>query len=196
MFYDLNLAGLREQSLRLAKRIEETGYKPQHVLYIERAGLLVGQEIAHYFDCGISGIYSSRCGHFIKSKAKSVLRCLPRSVSHLLRDIECKSNIHAVKKQRKVHVDGELPPKGKPLLIVDDAIDTGHTLKAVLDFLRANRYSREEIKTGVLTTTGSAPACKADVSLFEDVLFTFPWSYDSREYNVTWKIYTELKAAL
>ncbi len=193
---DINLFKLKEYSNKLAQKVQETGYEPDHVLYIERAGLLVAHEIAKHFDCPISGIYSSRSGTSIKSKVKFILRYLPRAVTHLLRNIEIKSNVHGAMNERNVYIESRFPPRGKNILIVDDAIDTGFSLKAVLDFLKPRGYLREHIKIAVLTTTQNEPVCSADVSLFEQVSFAFPWSYDSREYNESRKLYKDLKASL
>ena len=190
---DIGLSKLTEYSLMLAKKVDESGYVPDHVLYVERVGLFAGHEIARCFGCSISGILSSRSGTSFKSKAKVFLRYLPRPVTHFLRKFELKSNIHGVKKERNVGVENELPPKGKKLLVVDDAVDTGFSLKAVYDFLLAHGYERDEIRTAVLTTTQEDPVWRPDISLFEQVTFAFPWSYDSREYKASWELYDHLK---
>lgn len=190
---DIGLSKLADYSVMLAEKVGEAGYVPEHVLYVERVGLFPGHEIANHFNCGISGILSSRSGTSLKFKAKVFLRYLPRPVTHLLRNFEVKSNIHGVKKDRNVGVEGKLPPKGKKLLIVDDAVDTGYSLKAVYDFLITHGYEREEVRTAVLTTTQENPVCRPDISLFERVTFAFPWSYDSTEYNASWELYEHLK---
>lgn len=195
-FEDVSLTKLRNYSHKLALKVNDSGYVPDHVLYVERAGLLVGYEIAGFFNCTISGIYSSRSGHSLKSKARIILRYLPRAVTHLLRDIEFKSKVHTIKNERSVYIESELPPKGKNILLVDDAIDTGYSLKAVLDFLIAKGYRRDHIKTAVLTTTQNDVICRADISLFDQVSFAFPWSYDSKEYDRTWKLYETIKASM
>lgn len=193
---DVSLAKLRSYSRKLALKINENGYVPNHVLYVERAGLLVGYEVAEFFNCTMSGICSSRSGHSLKSKAKIILRYLPRTITHLLRNIEFKSKVHTIKRERSVYIESQLPPKEKNILLVDDAIDTGYSLKAVLDFLITKGYRRRDIKTAVLTTTQNNVICKADISLFDQVSFAFPWSYDSKEYDQAWKLYETIKASM
>ena len=193
---DVNLDALKKHSYKLAQKVRESGYVPEHVLYVERAGLFVAYEVAKYFDCGISGIYASRSGTSVKSKAKIILRYLPKTVTDVLRNIEVRSNIHVIKKDRHVYIERQYPANGKKILIVDDAIDTGYSLNAVLNFLKNNCHDRRQIKIAVLTTTRSDPKCRADISLFEQVSFAFPWSYTSKEYNQTWSLYEKLKASL
>ena len=193
---DVSIAELRNYSHELALKIKESGYVPNHVLCVERAGLLVGYEIASFFNCTMSGIYSSRSGHSLKSRAKIILRYLPRTITHLLRNIEFKSKVHEIKKDRHVYIENQLPPKGNKILLVDDAIDTGYSLKAVLDFLIAKGYCKDDIKIAVLTTTQNDVICRADISLFDHVSFAFPWSYDSKEYDRTWKLYETIKSSM
>ena len=193
---DINLGQIAEYSLHLAHKVNNSGWVPDHILYVERAGLFIGHAVSNYFDCSISGIYCGRTGTFLKSRMKIVLRLLPRAVTHLLRKIEIKSNIHSIYEERKVYIDGLYPPQDKNLLIVDDAIDTGYSAKEILSFLLAKGYHPDKLKIAVLTNTYRNPTCRADISLFDQVKFAFPWSYDSREYNRAWKLYDEYKSSI
>lgn len=193
---DVDLTGLGKMSRDLAKTVQKSGFKPEHILYVERAGLLVGFEMAAFFGCGISGILSRRSGSSAKSKIKLILRLLPRFVTHFLRRLELKSNIHGVKKERRISCENEMPPRGKRILLVDDALDTGHSLVAVLDFLMAHGYRRKDIRVAVLTTTGTTPVLRADFSLLDQVVCAFPWSYDSRQYTETQGVYRTEKYVL
>lgn len=192
---DVSLAELKNYSQKLVSKITKSGYTPDHILYVERAGLFVGYEMKKIYDCTISGVYASRGGGSLKSTIKIILRYLPRSVTHLLRKFEAKSQIHNFKKSRNVYIEKIYPPKAQSILIVDDAIDTGSTLLHVLNFLENKGYNRNCIKIAVITATQNNPVCKADFSLFHKVLFAFPWSYDSKEYDQAWKLYRELKSS-
>jgi hypoxanthine phosphoribosyltransferase len=180
----------------LARKVGGSGWMPEHILYVERAGLFIGYVLSRHFDCSISGIYCYRSGRFLKSNIKFILRLLPRAVTHLLREMEIKSHIHAIKDGRKVYIQNGYPPEGKKLLIVDDAIDTGHSAKEILRFLLNRGYQKDYIKIGVLTSTYKESTCQADISLFNQVKFAFPWSYDSREYSQAWKLYHEYKSSI
>ena len=193
---DISLSQIKDYSFRLAYKVSSSGWMPDHILYVERAGLFVGHAVSNYFDCSISGIYCRRTGTFLKSKMKIFFRLLPRAMTHLLRKIEIKSNIHSIKEERQVYIEGPYPPQDKNLLIVDDAIDTGYSAENILSFLLGSGYHKEQIKIAVLTNTYKNSACRADISLFDQVNFAFPWSYDSRDYNRAWKLYNEYKSSI
>lgn len=190
---DVDLDELKNMSLRLAKDMENRGFTPEHILYIERAGLLIGFEMAAYFGCSISGIHSKRYGSSAKSLVKPILKRLPRFLTHMLRQLELKSNIHHVKKERQVFCEHEMPPRDKSILVVDDALDTGHSLVAVLDFLKNQGYDPSNIKTAVLTVTGKDQVLRPDFTLLEGIACAFPWSYDSRQYEETKGVYNTQK---
>ena len=193
---DISLDELETFSLRLAQEIRQSKWIPDHILYVERAGLFVGHTISIYFDCGLSGISCSRSGSLIKSRMEKYLRKLPRVVTHLLRNIEIKSNIHSIYNARRVCIKDKYPPRDKNLLIIDDAIDTGFSAKNILKFMVENGYIKDQIRMAVLTSTQKDPVCRADFSLFRQAKFAFPWSYDSREYHKAWSLYDDYKAAI
>ena len=163
------------------------------MLYVERAGLFLGFLIAKQLKCSISGIYSRRNYDSVKNKSKKILRQLPRFITHLLREIELNSSLHFIKRKRFVHINQGYPPTNKNILIVDDAIDTGVTLQTVQDFLLLKGYTRDHLRTAVLTTTSKNSQFKADICLFKQKVFAYPWSYDSVNYNEAQEIYRKLK---
>jgi len=68
----VNLEKLNVFSNKIAKEVKNSDFNPEHVLYIERAGLFIAPEIANILNCNISGIYASRCGSSLKSKLKVI----------------------------------------------------------------------------------------------------------------------------
>ena len=68
----------------------------------------------------------------------------------------------------------------RSILIVDDAVDSGKTLKTIVDEVR-KKYLTAEIKTAVITVTTKQPIILPDYYLFYNhTLIRFPWSADSR----------------
>ena len=190
---DVDLELLQRMSRQLANRISETGYHPDHIIYIERAGALPGFEMALFFRCSITGLSAKRSGTSFKSQVKLILRFLPRFVTHFLRRLEIGSSIHDANKTRVISCSVPLPARNKKILLVDDAIDTGHSLDAVLSYLQERGFERKNIKIAVLTTTGADPVVPADFTLLDQVICAFPWSYDSREHKQTLKMIEAIK---
>ena len=192
----LNFEDIRLYSRQLSTKIQHLGITVDHILYVEKAGLFLGFLIAKHIDCPISGIYSRRRYDSIKKRSKIFIRQLPRFLTNLLRQIELHSSLHRIKKNRCVHISSIYPPHNQNILIVDDAIDTGVTLQSVHNFLIFNGYDPNHLKTAVLTTTSKYSFFKADISLFEQRAFAYPWSYDSNEYSKAQHIYEKYKSAI
>lgn len=64
------------------------------------------------------------------------------------------------------------------ILIVDDALDTGATLRAV-HALVSSLAPTADVRSAVLVTTTKTPLIKATNSLYTNVLCRFPWSHDA-----------------
>ena len=67
----------------------------------------------------------------------------------------------------------------RKILLVDDCIDTGYTLKLIKEFIEKH-YPGNEIKIAVVTTAHRHPVIKADFQLYKRVLIRFPWAYDAK----------------
>ena len=190
---DVDLTLLQKMSRELANDISKTGYSPDHIIYIERAGAMPGFEMALFFNSSISGISAKRSGTSFKSKVKFILRFLPRFVTHFLRRLEIGSSIHDTNKMRVVNCPDPLPTRDKKILLIDDALDTGHSIGAVLNYLTQKGFKKDNIKIAVLTTTGPDPVVSADFTLLDQVICAFPWSYDSRHHKHTMKMIQTVK---
>ncbi len=119
---------------------------------------------------------------------KTVLRFLPYAITDRLRMIE-----HKKLMKQPVNEAQEFTPdaaelstlrgflqarKNSKILIVDDAVDSGATMKAVLDLLDKEADPSCIIKTAAITVTTDNPIIKPDYALYNHVLFRFPWSFD------------------
>ncbi|MBC7799187.1 MAG: hypothetical protein H7Z10_01075, partial [Gemmatimonadaceae bacterium] len=65
------------------------------------------------------------------------------------------------------------------VLIVDDAVDSGATLAAVLAEVRRLAPPGARIETAAITVTTAAPIATPDHALFNRQLCRFPWSMDA-----------------
>ena len=64
------------------------------------------------------------------------------------------------------------------ILIVDDAVDSGYTLKAVLDKVKENVKNESKIFSLAAVVTNKEACIWPDYTLYSDVLIRFPWSLD------------------
>ena len=193
---DVDLKDLDQMSLALGRKITADGFKPDHILYVERAGLLIGNVLAEYFKVGLSDITCQRMGTSAKSGIKGVLRWLPRWATHLLRRLELFSSMHKARSERHVTWNRALPLAGKKILVVDDAVDTGYSLRAIMQYLLAYGLSQKNIRIAVLTTTGKDLCITPEYSLVKNTICAFPWSYDAPQFYETREKMADLRAQI
>ena len=119
---------------------------------------------------------------------KKILRLLPYTITDYLRILEHKLlNFKSATEQQSFspNIDELSTLRGAlrarencKILIVDDAIDSGATMKAVLDVVRAEANSACIIKTATITVTTDSPIIQPDYTLYRHVLCRLPWSFD------------------
>ena len=129
--------------------------------------------------------------HRATTKAKdaaglSFLRHLPLCLLNAMRIIEARM-LRYVKRKKGGSVN--IPPKltelaksdSKVILIVDDAIDSGHTIHSICEAIRACNHN-VRIKIAAITTTTPDPAVTADFCLYNNqTLIRFPWARDAKQ---------------
>ena len=71
-----------------------------------------------------------------------------------------------------------LPP-GSKVVAVDDAVDSGATLAAVMDFAQKAAPAGVTVHSAAITVTTDKPISNPDITLFHGVLCRFPWSFDA-----------------
>lgn len=73
--------------------------------------------------------------------------------------------------------------KASKILIIDDAIDSGATISAVLNVVNA-LAPQAIVKTAVLTVSTTHPLLQPDFTLYNNsTLIRFPWSMDMKTYH-------------
>ena len=190
----LSLKSLKEESLKLAQIVGKD-YKPDLVVYIARGGYLIGKDIADYFHVPCVGIYAERRGGGLKEKISPFLRILPGFLKKILRKIELKSGIHNVDKERNVYWDSNdfaniEKIKINHILLVDDSVDTGHSMYQVKEKLTEDFGNNSTIKTVAINVWDtSLSICKTDYYIYRNTIITSPMSKDSEEYPIFEELY-------
>lgn len=168
---------------------------PDLLVGIRTGGLVVAESMAraapHYPP--VLPLTSRRAGTGTKSQLRglpAILRRMPRPVIDAMRLAEH----HLVSKRRRrrpqsQHIDPTEAddirrflagaPRERLVLVVDDAVDSGVTLNAVLRLLRATCPGDTIFRSAVITVTLESPVAEPDHALYRGVLCRFPWSFDA-----------------
>ncbi len=70
-------------------------------------------------------------------------------------------------------------PAGSRVVAVDDAVDSGATLAAVMEFARDAAPAGVSLHSAAITVTVDQPIMQPDIALYHGVLCRFPWSFDA-----------------
>ena len=152
-------------------------YDPDYVVGIESGGRYVAE---HMFAALPHG-YVARQRPSTRRKGKAVrnmLRFMPRFVADNLRRGE--AWLLSRKTPVALTYEGPLPAglmNAERVLVVDDAVDSGATLYAVISGILAVRPNIE-IRTAAIVQTTDSPLIRPDFVLFSNCLMRFPWSAD------------------
>jgi len=170
-------------------------FQPDLVVGIRTGGGYVGKRVhaalngngnIRYFEVNIE-----RGGTEIKRRInlRRILQVLPESVLNFLRVfevfvLELISKVRVPKRHSHFLVPDEirdfLNEGGRNILLVDDCVDTGATLKCVLDFFKEGFGRGNRLRSAVITKAHKQPLVEVDYLLYNRVLIRFPWSFDTK----------------
>jgi hypoxanthine phosphoribosyltransferase len=168
-------------------------FKPDVLIGIRSGGYAVAETLAPYFPhttlLPITCRRPSTKKKQNSSLLKKLLRTLPRSVTDRLRIVEHialtqlrpqKQSIFTPDIKELTVIENCLRRQdGKPnILIVDDAVDSGATLAAVMEVIKNIAGPAAIIKTAAITVTTASPFVEPNFMLYRYVLCRFPWSFD------------------
>ena len=150
---ELNRKELEKECNSWARKISES-YQPDLIIYIAKGGYLIGREMREVFDVPMIGIGTSRDGNNFKEKIGPFVAMLPNFVRNSLILIEMKSNKHGKNTERHVHflddVEEKIDVKTiKSILVAENSVDTGHSLKQSLDEIKMV-FPQAEVKVASL----------------------------------------------
>ena len=192
---ELNRKELEKECNGRARKISES-YQPDLIIYIAKGGYLIGREMREVFDVPMIGIGTSRDGNSFKEKVGPFVAILPNFVRNILISIEMKSGKHKKNTERHVHfldnVEEKIDVKTiKNILVAEDSVDTGHSLKQSLNEIK-KVLPEAEIKVASLNVWDkSKNIVSVDYSLYQNTIIKAPMSKDSKEYKAFIKLYNE-----
>ncbi len=188
----LDAAGLRREAEALANIAR--GFAPDIVLGIRTGGYHVALMMESTFpNSTFLPITCRRPSTTTKqnSRVKEIISRLPHFITGYLRLAEhvLLTQLRAPRKRELVPDQAELAAIKRAMmeknnqakiLIVDDSVDSGATLEAVLSAVHAIADGAS-IKTAAITVTTDRPLAMPDFALYRFVLFRFPWSLDVKK---------------
>lgn len=165
----------------LYEKIILDGFLPDAVICIERAGKIIGEPLAKLMNVKTADIKAERPGGIFKKKLSKIFYFVPYRIIQKIKYLELKCNINRINRNRSIVLKENIDMY-KNLLVVDDAIDSGETVKQVVDFIR-NSNRKTNIKVAAITTTNKVPLVTPDYFLYKNTVCNFPWSIDSQSYT-------------
>ena len=191
-YIELTRKDIEEQCKDGDKEIQKT-YQPDLIVYVAKAGYLIGREMKNVFNVPLVGISATREGNDLKEVVGPFVSKLPNFVRNILISLELKSDTHSKNTERKIHYHEGLEKMKsqniKSILVVDDSVDTGHSMKQVVDAI-SSLFGDVEIKiAGLNVWDKSRNIIDSDFALYKNTVIKTPMSKDSKEYKDFMKIY-------
>ena len=191
-YTELSRKDIENDCFKWAMDIKKS-YQPDLIIYVAKAGYLIGREMNRVFDVPLVGISASREGNGLKEIFGPIVSVMPNFIRNFLISVELKSDTHSKNTERKIHMHEGLEMLDKEkfhhILIVDDSVDTGHSMKQVVNVI-SSMFANAEIKTaGLNVWDKSKSIIDTDFALFNNTVIKTPMSKDSKEYKDFMKIY-------
>lgn len=176
-----------EECRKLWRCVVEDMGVPDYVISIAQGGVHVANAM-EIKDASVIAIDLKRKSTEKKNASifSRYLKRLPYFLTNVLRNVEAislKSQLE-IKSKRLLSKEAlstlaEIPDAAS-VLIVDDAIDTGGTVEAVLEGLKDLEKTEGRVEVAVLVTTMDVSRVQARYCLYRNVMCRFPWSLDFR----------------
>lgn len=169
-------------------------FKPDLIVYIARAGYILAQPMADTCGIPLLGIGAVRSGNSVKEFLGPLLAYVPSFARKTLAFIELKSGLHKKNTERNVCFHQKIESLDcqsfYKILIVDDAVDTGYTMKKVFDMTR-EAFPNAQVRTACMNISceEAEQVFHVDYALLRGMSVKTPFSKDSKEYPATKKRY-------
>ncbi len=182
-FLEVSIENLEEETKKLHNQISKE-YQYDCVIFVARGSYLIGKQLADLNDCPLLEISAKRKGGKLKKIVQPLLQIIPTKLKKILREREFKSNVHENNYERNIIFNEDVWSRykdSKKILVIDDSVDTGFTIKYVKEAVE-NFFQNSEVKIAALNVfEKSKKVVKTDFYVYSDTLLKGPWSSDSKE---------------
>lgn len=190
-----------ELCFNLANEVISDEYEPDVVIGIKNGGAIIAKEVLKYLNITCKPKYyeltvQHNCTKvFEKVHIDKLFKLIPKTILDLIRITQVSfyeflyNHFNYI---RKYYVDENLDKDlqlylqqgGRKILIIDDAIDSGHTMNNANTYiswfgLPMPKHKPNQIKFAVATTTYKDPIIKPHYQLYDRTIIRFPWAFDA-----------------
>lgn len=176
----LDLQALKELGRQLQLKIDNSMFVPDLVIGIPNGGVRIAVNVFDKYPHASMKLVRAPKGGF-KRRLSSFIKLLPLFMRDWFRILEAHILVRKVGHMSNTQiVFPEMDGNVKRVLFVDDAVDSGATLKAVMDSF-SRQYPSIQAKSAVITITGANTSYRPDYYLFDNrTLIRLPWSIDMK----------------
>jgi hypoxanthine phosphoribosyltransferase len=182
-YFELSRNGVVNNSLLLADQIVSEWGRPDIVVFISKGAYTIGETIAKQFERPLLEIHASRKANKLKKLLSPLLVLIPLGIKIRLREMEILFGYHGNHDDRDVWFEKsawEQYLDANKILVVDDSVDTGSTIKSVKSAIR-DFSPNSDIRVAALNCFSfCAEDARPDFVLWHDTILNGPWSKDSR----------------
>ncbi len=192
----LKLEDIDELSKKIVQSILDDNFQPDVIIYIEKAGLLMGVSIAKILGIPLMSCSAYRALSKFKKRSTKLLNYLPEFIIRFLRKIELELGLYKKSSERHVVIEGDLYAN-KKYLIFDDSLDTGYTLQKVLEKMLEMGAQKKNTRIAVINVLSEEklnPVISPDYTIYKNIHIQYPWSADSTEYKEYQRLYSEVSS--
>jgi hypoxanthine phosphoribosyltransferase len=169
-------------------------FRPDLVIGIATGGKIVAEKVNKNIRCPIVILKRQRAGTIKKNKFKfqKVLSILPEPLNNTLRKAETlfnefcyEINDMSLTENEVILISGSISniKSAFKIIVIDDAVDSGSTLKDTLNFLSGLVNKDTIIKTACINITYVNPGVKPDFFIYKRCMVRYPWAIDFRKKN-------------
>ena len=196
-YAELSLEKLRETSISMANTIKSK-HEVDLIVFVAKAGFAIAYYMNEVFNVPLLGVEAHRKGNGLKAKLSPILAYLPCWLKDILRVIELKSNLHCKCADRSVNFFPAISEidtcKCKKILLVDDSVDTGNSMKAVYELVAKTFANASIISYSLNVWEQSKVLFDTDYYTYLNTIIRTPMSKDSKEYDTFINLYEQLNA--
>lgn len=191
-YLELSLKKLEDECREWAEQLKME-YRPEMVIYVAKAGYVIGKVMSDVFEVSLIGISAVRKGNDLKNRLRPIIKLIPNWLRYFIINMELKSNIHKNKSERNVYFSSDLSIYDcsliRDILVVDDSVDTGYSIKAIKEVIE-NQFPNAVIKIASLNVWDkSKEVINTDFALYRNTIIKAPMSKDSQEYDEFIELY-------